>query len=363
MPRRAKGPRLWLRPARRGSTGRLTHTEGYFILDAGRQLSVGADLAEAERALGRYLAVKHTAGIGKSGKRDTDQIAIADVLTLYADNVGPNVARPHQLADRLIRLLEFFDRKTLADLNGALCREYAKRATTDAVARRDLEDLRAAVNHHRREGLHDRMVSVVLPPRRPARERWLTRSEAAALIWCLWRRGMSKHVARFCLVALYTGRRHAVVCGASFKREPGRTWIDTRAGFLRPTERAKQSKKRNPPIPLPARLLAHLRRWERNGARYVVEYAGKPVGRIDAVVRHAADEAGLGHVTPHVMRHTAASWMMMAGTDLFQASKYLGLSVQVLMSVYAHHAPEHLASAANAFERNRQRLPTNHMNR
>src|SRR5207253_10900666 len=62
--------------------------------------------------------------------------------------------------------------RTLADVNGTNCRAYveyrtaqswrsakpaktgrASRIVTAAAARRELEDLRAAINHHRREGL------------------------------------------------------------------------------------------------------------------------------------------------------------------------------------------------------------------
>ena len=50
------------------------------------------------------------------------------------------------------------------------------------MARRELEDLRAAINHHRREGLCNAIVDVVLPPKSQLAERWLTRSEAARLI-------------------------------------------------------------------------------------------------------------------------------------------------------------------------------------
>jgi hypothetical protein len=183
--------------------------------------------------------------------RETDKILVADVITLYAQDVVPQHARPDYAANRFYRLIDFFGSKSLADINGRLCRDYAKHVGADTTARRDLEDLRAAINHHRREGLHDRIVSVVLPPARPARERWLTRDEAARLIWALWRNRATRHVARFVLIALYTGRRSSVVCGASFKRETGRTWLDTNNGFLWPPERAKVTKKRNPPIPYP----------------------------------------------------------------------------------------------------------------
>src|ERR1700730_1133076 len=94
----------------------------------------------------------------------------------------------------------------LADVNGKTCREYVAwrvgqpwksanpgqtgntpRLVTEAAARRELEDLRAAINHHRREGLCSEIVSVVLPEKPAPREQWLTRSEAARLLRAAWR--------------------------------------------------------------------------------------------------------------------------------------------------------------------------------
>jgi integrase len=356
MPRRANAPRLWLRPARHNAAGTLTHAASFFILDRGRQIATGtSESVQAEKKLAAYIGQKHSERIAH-GKREIDQIPIADVINVYAADIVPNRVRPDQAAFRLNRLLEFFGDKTLVDLNGRLCRNYTKQSATDAMARRDLEDLRAAINHHRREGLHDRIVSVVMPDRRPPREKWLTREDAAKLLWTLWRRGKCRHVARFVLIALYTGRRAAVVCGASFKRSQGRTWLDTRAGFLWPPERARVTKKRNPPIPLPARLVAHLRRWERQGWAYPVQWGDHSVTRVDKTVKDAASEAGLGYVTPHVLRHTAATWQMQAATDIFEASKYLGMTIRTLETVYAHHRPDHLTGARDAYDRHRQRF-------
>src|SRR5450759_4755653 len=80
-------------------------------------------------------------------------------------------------------------------------------------------------------------IPVALPPRSPARIRWLTRSEAARLLWTAWRlrqrqngeitaRATAQHVARFILVALYTGTRAGAICGAAFKPTVGRGWVD-----------------------------------------------------------------------------------------------------------------------------------------
>lgn len=357
MPRRAQGPRLWVRPARRDGTGRITHQPAVFILDRGRQVATGCspdDAAAAERALADYITQKHRP---ETGLRDPSRIPIADVLAVYLADIVPDHSRPEETKRRLKRVSAFFGGKILSDVNGPSCRAYARQASTDAMARRDLEELRAAINHHRQEGLHDRIVSVVLPDRRPPRERWLDRGEAARLLWTAWRRPKCRHVAKFALVALYTGRRAAVVCGASFRRETGRPFVDLATGMLWPPERARQTNKRNPPIPLPRRLLVHLRAWRKRGQRYVVEWSGSPIIRLDKTMKEVARAAGLGEeVTPHVLRHTAATWQMQAGTDILEAGRYLGMTARTLESTYAHHRPEHLSGARDAYNRHRQRI-------
>ena len=353
MPRRSKGPHLWFRRARPPS-----HPAAYVVIDGSRQVSTRTtEISEAERFLADYIATKHVAQVSTTC-RDIRHIPIADVITVYARDVAPTVSRPHAAYLRLNRLLEFFGDRTLADVNGGLCRAYAKASSTDANARRDLQDFRAAINHHQREGLHNQIVGVVIPPARPARERWLERTEAARLLWTLWRRPRCSQIAKFMLVALYTGRRASVVCGASFIREPGRSWIDLSKGYLWPPERVIQTKKRNPPIPLPTKLLTHLRAWSRR-SRYVVPWGsgpharGKehPVKRVDRTMAKVAVEIGLGKITPHVLRHTAATWQMRAGTDMLEAGRYLGMTTRTLETVYAHHRPEHLTSARDAYQR------------
>jgi hypothetical protein len=63
-------------------------------------------------------------------------------------------------------------------------------------------------------------------------------------------------------VALYTGTRASAVCGAALQPTEGRGFIDLARGvfYRRPAGR-RETTKRAPPIPLPDRLLAHLRRW------------------------------------------------------------------------------------------------------
>ena len=86
---------------------------------------------------------------------------------------------------------------------------------------------------------------MVLPKKRPGRERWLTRSHAAELIWRAWRyrevqkghatEGRSRaHVAHFILVVLYTDTRAGAVCAAAFEPLEGYGYVDVDRGLLPP---------------------------------------------------------------------------------------------------------------------------------
>jgi integrase len=261
--------------------------------------------------------------------------------------------------------LKWWNGKTLAEVNGATCRAYAKDRSS-AAARRELEDLRAAINYHRNEGLCSEIVEVVLPGRSPSRLRFLTRKEAAALIWAAYRyrevqkgkltdRHSRRHVARFILVALYTGTRSAAVCAAGFEPGQGRGWINLETGaFYRRGDQQRETNKRQPPIRLPDRLLAHIRRWKARGIcrRHVVEWNGKPVLRIVKAFARAVEDAGIGpDVTPHTLRHTAASWGMQNGADHGELADYLGMTVETLRRVYGHHDPNYLSDARDAIVR------------
>ncbi len=91
------------------------------------------------------------------------------MLALYGKVKAASQSRPKETAGRIDRLLEFFGDKMLSDINGELCRTYVAQRSTDAAARRELEDLRAAINHHRREGLCSQVIAIVLPQERPPR--------------------------------------------------------------------------------------------------------------------------------------------------------------------------------------------------
>jgi integrase len=216
-----------------------------------------------------------------------------------------------------------------------------------------------------RQGAKIEGVNIPRPEKIPLR--WLSRSEAARLIWSAWRyrevqkgrqtdRRSRQHVARFILVALYTGTRASAVCGAALQATVGHGWVDLNRGvFYRRAAGRRETKKRQPPVPLPDQLLAHLRRWKRRGQQFAVEWNGNPVQSVDKAFANVVNDAGLGDDdTPHVLRHTAATWLMQAGTDVWEAAGYLGMTIEMLSLRYGHHHPDNLSGAKRAFTRHRK---------
>jgi integrase len=364
MPRRGRGPRLWLQPARRDRKGHLD-AGGWTIRDGRikRRLGLGADADQSalDDALREYLNAKRKTP--RDRDRDPSQVMIADVLSIYAEDVAPRQERRKEVAARLSRLLDFFGTKRVDRLNAKLCDAYVAARGSMSAARRELEDLRSAVRHHWKAGLCLALTPVVLPRRGEPRVRWLQRGEAARLLLAAYRyrevqkgfatgRRSLAHVARFILVALYTGTRAGAICGAALAPEAGKGWIDLESGvFYRRAAGRRETKKRQTPVRLPPRLLCHLRRWARLGVsnRYVVEFNGEPVKRIGKGFRSARRLAGLGEdVVPHSLRHTCATWLAQRRVPIHEICGFLGMTRETFERVYGHHHPDFQAGAVNA---------------
>jgi hypothetical protein len=67
-----------------------------------------------------------------------------------------------------------------------------------------------------------------------------------------------------------------------------------------------------------------------------------------SAVRIAGLDVALGNVTPHTLRHTAATWLMQCAAPMWEAAGFLGMSEKTLRDTYGHHHPDYLRGAANA---------------
>lgn len=153
------------------------------------------------------------------------------------------------------------------------------------------------------------------------------------------------HLYRFIVIGLLTGSRSGAIFALQWN------WIDFRAGIMlrRAPGEAQDARKRTPPVRIGRALLRLLRRWKRldDGASpFVVHYEGKQVYRIKRTWKKACAAAKLKGVTPHTLRHTRATWLMQAGVDIWEAAGALGMTPDILQTVYGKHHPDFQKRAA-----------------
>ena len=163
------------------------------------------------------------------------------------------------------------------------------------------------------------------------------------------------HVARLLLIGVYTGTRPGAILGLKWMPSATSGWFDLEAGVLhrRGSGSGPEGNKRQPPARIHTRLLPHLRRWREDdlaeGIASVIHYRGEPILKLRRSWSGVARAAGSKRRdSPHIVRHTAATWQMQAGTELAQAAAYLGMRPETLWDYYGHHHPDFQQQAANA---------------
>ncbi len=153
------------------------------------------------------------------------------------------------------------------------------------------------------------------------------------------------HLCLFVLVGLYTGRRKEAILSLRWSKvDLNRGKIDFRR------DGTPETKKKRGLCAIPPRLRPHLVRAKGNGHRigHVILWKGEAIEDIKTAFYNAAKRAYLSDVSPHTLKHTAATWLMQSGTDPFKISDFLATSVPTLLKHYGHHNPDHQNEVAAA---------------
>jgi integrase len=409
MPRRSKGARLYLRTGNKHRRTGAPLPDVWVIRDGSFERSTGCGASErskAERQLADYLTEKfQTPALKADSRRDPSQVLVAEVIAFYSQDKAATSGLDAATFDRFVKnLLNWWGDRTLADVKRSTCQAYAKHRqaqpnanykdpttaprVSSETARRELEMLSATIGYwHGEDTLTTRPV-VWLPDKPESPRDALTRTQAARLLkaalgyrWiekeARWARlgGSAKanraHLRRFILIGLYTGTRHSAMRALLWEEALTQAWVDLERGMIYRRGRGeRETTKRRPVVKIPSRLLAHLRRWRELDRKHeahrrqsgehvqlatVLHHGGAPLGgKIRTGFEGCVRDAGLNkEVTPHWMRHTAATWLMEQGVDAWEAAGYLGMSVATLEKHYGHHRADHLAEAARAIVRRR----------
>jgi hypothetical protein len=110
MPRRAKGPRLYLDPKRKQ----------WIIRDGSRFIRTGCGEGSgvaAEKYLAQYIARKHKPEASSAPM-------IADMLAVYGNDVAPHMKTARNIGYQIGNLLKWWGDKTAAQITMRTCKEF-----------------------------------------------------------------------------------------------------------------------------------------------------------------------------------------------------------------------------------------------
>jgi integrase len=230
-----------------------------------------------------------------------------------------------------------------SQISQSVIKQYAANRLDEGVGNasviQDLATFRAALHWAEREQWIDRAPKFRMPlSPPPPRERWATREEIDKLLRSA---EQTLHVRLFILIAVSTGARKAAITELKWSQ------VNFERSIINFGEGS--GNKRRSIIPMNDGLKAELEYYARIATtEYVLEYRGKPAGNLKKSFQKCAIRAGLPDITPHVLRHTAATWMVMSGVPIREGARYLGMSEVIFERVYGKHSPDYLKDASEA---------------
>lgn len=250
--------------------------------------------------------------------------------------------------------MDFSGRAVLPELGHLLpdeittqhCRAYVakrrKAGKKDGTIWTELNHLQIALSWARKQKLAPE-VYIERPPKPAPRDRRLTRPEGEKLLAS----ADIPHVALAIALMLGTGARAGAILGLTWDRVD---FERRQIQYADPDDTARR--KGRATVPMTESLRQRLQAARPDAVTpFVVEYAGRRVKSIKRGFARTVERAGLTDVSPHVLRHTAASWLAEAGVPMTEIAAVLGHSdSRMTERVYAKFSPTRLRSAISHLE-------------
>lgn len=306
---------------------------------------------EAEQIAERRAAEIKRSHIAGAEEPKKAKLTFADAVSLYiTDPIRP--AADTRFLDDLVR---HFGGMTVDKIGqdelDAYTRKYHMGNKPSTVSRHAIDPLRAVLRYAGEQ------PKFRLPKLQPTRLRYLTRDEADRLIACA-----SPHLKPLIIFCLNTGAR----MGEALSLEWTEVDLTARRVMFLDT---KNGESRGVPLNIdvvealanrdyPTGIIGPDGKRERKkirkgrvfrtpgGADYPLHEHGG--GQVKTAWRGACGRAGIKGATPHTMRHTFASWLVMKKVPLRTVAELLGHKTLAMVMRYSHLAPDHLADAVDA---------------
>lgn len=180
---------------------------------------------------------------------------------------------------------------------------------------------------------------IKLPKDNNARQRFLSHEEARTLLTALAKK--SKQSAQMAALSLYSGMRLGEIFAVKWSD------VDFEHGIITILD-SKNGESRPVFITDPIKAILAALTQGAPGSNIFTTSEGGAVHFLSNSFGRAVDEIGLNHgitdrrqkVTFHTLRHTYASWAVMAGVPLYQVGKALGHKSTAMTERYSHLAPD-----------------------
>lgn len=350
MPRENRGTRLADRPNSDGYW-EITWTEN----GRSRRRSTGTrSRRSAEKFLAAFIIERERIEQAEEGPPD-----IAALVSLYEDE---HIRERAVDVERALMcgqpIKAFFGPMLPTDITDAILLKYrrSRAGRSDATIRRELEHLRAALNHavrNRRLRLGD-VPHIALPPKVEPRNRVLTPDEMRAILTTyvdedrhdMIRQGRKadddtplrlSRVHRFAALALHApARRRAIETLTWFQVDLEKRLIDYRMPGR------QRTKKRRVAVPISSALWPIIvRAHAERKSEYVLDNPGSIKKTFATLMR----QSGVKGVTPHVLRHTYITNAIANGVPPALVAEIVGDTIETIMRNYKHLMPHHLRDA------------------
>tara|TARA_R110000796_G_scaffold9530_3_gene32407 strand:- start:89 stop:940 length:852 start_codon:yes stop_codon:yes gene_type:complete len=227
----------------------------------------------------------------------------------------------------------------VSNLTGQHISKYIKsRATCVAggTINFELGVLSAALRWANKQSYISQQIVIARLPTPEARQRFLTKDECKRLVQA------SKeypHLYAFVGVALLTGQRKEAILGL---RQDQIFWDQGFVDFNDPSSPDHARRKNRGIVPLGVELRQFLEQ-HKSDCPYVINKNGRRIRDFRKSWDKMVEKADLIDVTPHVLRHTVASHLVMDGAPLIDVSRLLGhKDSRITEKVYAKFSPDYL---------------------
>lgn len=315
------------------------HPNGTFYILYGPRLKKRLSTRTTDRV--RAEKEHATFTLAQATPRPKDCPTVGEILYGYRDDHSPRVRSPDALKFGVQALHPRLGHYYPDDLLPPVIRDYAaKRGASDGTILREIGVLRAAGAW----AVANKWLLAFPPIGNPVqapkgRERWLSREEAKRLLAAC----NSPHLRFFVMLGLMTGARMGAILELQWAQvDFKRRLIDFGEGH---------GNKRRAIVPINDDLLRALKAAKETASTdFVVEYRGAPVSTVKRGFELACGRAKLNDVTPHILRHTCATWQVEAGVSYEAVGKMIGDTAKMVEDRYGHHSPKFLAAGAAALQ-------------